>query len=52
VVNLSSTSVVGSDAAMTALSSATVGSIAVRTDVNKNYVLSLNKFSDIVEKCS
>jgi hypothetical protein len=39
-VTLSSTSVVGSDAAMTALSSATVGSIAVRTDVNKNYVLS------------
>jgi len=39
-VTLSSTSVVGSDAAMTALSSATIGSIAVRTDVNKNYVLS------------
>ena len=39
-VTLSSTNVVGSDAAMTALSSATVGSIAVRTDVNKNYVLS------------
>jgi hypothetical protein len=39
-VTLSSTSVVGSDAAMTALSNATVGSIAVRTDVNKNYVLS------------
>jgi hypothetical protein len=39
-VTLSSTSVVGSDADMIALSSATVGSIAVRTDVNKNYVLS------------
>ena len=39
-VTLSSTNVVGSDAAMTALSSATVGSIAVRTDANKNYVLS------------
>jgi hypothetical protein len=39
-VTLSSTSVVASDAAMVALSNATVGSIAVRTDVNKNYVLS------------
>jgi hypothetical protein len=39
-VTLSSTNVVGSDVAMTALSSATVGSIAVRTDINKNYVLS------------
>jgi len=39
-VTLSSTNVVGSDATMTALSSATVGSIAVRTDANKNYVLS------------
>ena len=39
-VTLSSTNVVGSDADMTALSSATVGSIAVRTDVNKNFVLS------------
>ena len=38
-VTLSSTSVVASDAAMIALSSATVGSIAIRTDVNKNYVL-------------
>jgi hypothetical protein len=37
---VSSTTVVGSDAAMTALSNATVGSIAVRTDVSKNYVLS------------
>jgi hypothetical protein len=39
-VTVSSTTVVGSDAAMTALSNATVGSIAVRTDVSKNYVLS------------
>ena len=39
-VLLSSTSVVASDADMMALSSATVGSIAIRTDVNKNYVLS------------
>jgi hypothetical protein len=39
-VTVSSTTVVGSDAAMTALSNATFGSIAVRTDVNKNYVLS------------
>jgi len=39
-VTLSSTSVVGSDADMIALSSATVGSIAIRTDLNKNYVLS------------
>jgi hypothetical protein len=39
-VTVSSTTVVGSDAAMTALSNQTVGSIAVRTDVNKNYVLS------------
>ena len=40
-VTLSSTSVVASDAAMTALSNATLGSIAIRTDVNKNYVLSV-----------
>jgi hypothetical protein len=39
-VTVSSTTVVGSNAAMTALSNATVGSIAVRTDVSKNYVLS------------
>jgi hypothetical protein len=39
-VTFSSTTVVGSAAAMTALSSATVGSIAVRTDTSKNYVLS------------
>ena len=39
-VTISSTNVVGSDAAMVTLSNATVGSIAVRTDVNKNYVLS------------
>jgi uncharacterized protein (UPF0147 family) len=39
-VTVSSTTVVGSDAAMIALSNQTVGSIAVRTDVNKNYVLS------------
>ena len=39
-VALSSTNVVGSDAAMLNLSNAIVGSIAIRTDVNKNYVLS------------
>lgn len=39
-VTLSSTNVVASDAAMMALSNAIVGSIAIRTDVNKNYVLS------------
>ena len=39
-VALSSTSVVGTDAAMTGLSSAIVGSIAIRTDLNKNFVLS------------
>jgi hypothetical protein len=39
-VTVTSTTVVGSDAAMIALSNQTVGSIAVRTDVNKNYVLS------------
>ena len=39
-VTLSSTSVVGSDTEMIALTGAIVGSIAVRTDVNKNYVLS------------
>jgi hypothetical protein len=39
-VTLSSTSVVASDADMIALSGATVGSIAVRTDANKNYILS------------
>ncbi len=39
-VSLSSTSVVANEAAMLALTSATVGSIAVRTDLNKNYVLS------------
>jgi hypothetical protein len=38
-VSLSSTNVVASDADMIALSNATVGSIAIRTDVNKNYVL-------------
>jgi hypothetical protein len=39
-LTFSSTTVVESAAAMTALSSATVGSIAVRTDTSKNYVLS------------
>jgi hypothetical protein len=39
-VTFSSTNVVASDAAMIAIANATVGSIAVRTDVNKNYVLS------------
>ncbi len=39
-VTFSSTSVVASDADMTALSTAIVGSIAIRTDVSKNYVLS------------
>jgi hypothetical protein len=39
-LTLSSTSVVGSNAEMIALSNATVGSIAIRTDANKNYVLS------------
>ena len=38
-VTISSTSVVGSDIDMIALSSATVGSIAIRTDLNKNYIL-------------
>jgi len=39
-VSISSTSVVSSDVDMMALSSATVGSIAIRTDLNKNYILS------------
>jgi hypothetical protein len=38
-VSISSTSVVSSDVDMLALSSATVGSIAIRTDLNKNYIL-------------
>jgi hypothetical protein len=46
-VTLSSTSVVGSDADMIALSSATVGSIAIRTDLNKNYVLSATPASTL-----
>ena len=46
-VTLSSTSVVGSDADMVALSSATVGSIAIRTDLNKNYVLSASPASTL-----
>jgi hypothetical protein len=37
---VASTNVVGSQAAMLALSNATVGSIAVRTDLNKNFILS------------
>ncbi len=39
-VSISSTSVVSSEVDMVALSSATVGSIAIRTDLNKNYILS------------
>ncbi|MFM2016027.1 MAG: hypothetical protein RIQ51_1517, partial [Bacteroidota bacterium] len=39
-VSISSTSVVSSDVDMIALSNVTVGSIAIRTDVNKNYILS------------
>jgi hypothetical protein len=39
-VSLSSTSVVSNDVDMVALSNATVGSIAIRTDLNKNFVLS------------
>ena len=39
-VTVSSTNVVASQAAMLALTSATVGSIAVRSDLNKNYILS------------
>ena len=39
-VSISSTNVVSSDVDMLALSSATVGSIAIRTDLNKNYILS------------
>jgi hypothetical protein len=39
-VSIASTNVVGSQAQMLALSNATVGSIAVRTDVNKNFILS------------
>jgi hypothetical protein len=39
-VSISSTSVVSSDVDMTAISNATVGSIAIRTDLNKNYILS------------
>ena len=38
-VTISSTSVVGNEAAMLALTSASVGSIAIRTDLNKNFVL-------------
>jgi hypothetical protein len=38
-VTFSSNYVVASDADMVALSAATVGSIAIRTDINKNYVL-------------
>ena len=39
-VTVSSTSVVASEADMLALTNATVGSIAIRTDLNKNYILS------------
>ena len=46
-VTLSSTNVVGSDADMIALSNATVGSIAIRTDLNKNYVLSATPASTL-----
>lgn len=39
-ISVASTSVVANQAAMLALSAATVGSVAVRTDVNKNFILS------------
>ena len=39
-ISVASTNVVSSQAQMLALSNATVGSIAVRTDVNKNFILS------------
>ena len=39
-ISVASTNVVSSQAEMLALSAATVGSIAVRTDVNKNFILS------------
>jgi len=40
VISFASASVIANEAAMLALSSAIVGSIAIRTDVNKNFVLS------------
>ena len=40
VISFASASVVSSESAMLALSGAVVGSIAIRTDVNKNFVLS------------
>ena len=46
-VTLSSTSVVGSELDMISLASATVGSIAIRTDLNKNYVLSATPASTL-----
>ena len=39
-ISFTSTTVVSNDVDMIALSSATVGSIAIRTDLNKNFVLS------------
>ena len=39
-ISFTSTTVVSNDVDMLALSSATVGSIAIRTDLNKNFVLS------------
>jgi hypothetical protein len=39
-ISVASTNVVANQAQMLALSNATVGSIAVRTDVNKNFILS------------
>ena len=47
-VSISSTSVVSSEVDMIALLSATVGSIAIRTDVNKNYILSSLPASTLV----
>ena len=46
-VTLASTSVVGSELDMISLTSATVGSIAIRTDLNKNYVLSATPASTL-----
>ena len=46
-VSFQSANVVASEAAMTALSGAVVGSIAIRTDNNKNYVLSATPASTL-----
>lgn len=47
-VSVSSTNVVASQHEMLALSTATVGSIAVRTDVNKNYILAIADPTNLV----